>query len=593
MYNDLVRNVVIRKLKSKISKLYKPVFYALAVLLVVSIGYHIYFAKRIIPGVTLSGTKIGGLTYIRALEKVAKTERETDKTLRLGSSANSKVYQIKPEEIELEYDWNSGVSRAFEVGRTGNFFVDNKDKIAGLVKPLKLSARYSYNKDLLGGKIAEIRSEINIPSVSAKISLTTDDKVEVVPEVYGKNLDETKIYDAIRNCFDNLNFDQKSLEVEDDNPQFTKKDLDLVINAVQKLVGRQLELRSGDKKYLLGPDRLISLVRFTKQGDKVSAGLDKNELEKIRQEIALDINKLPMGQVVNVKNGKVEEFKIIQYGLEIDKEKFDADFKNLFRSDNQTSMEIPIKEIKTSKDGSEYGIFSLLGTGTSKFSGSAQPRITNLTLAARRTNGVLVAPGKEYSFNRSVGEISARTGYATAYIIAQGRTVLGEGGGVCQTSTTLFRAVLNAGLPITSRHPHAYRVSYYEIESPVGFDASVYQPSLDFKFKNDTPGYILVQSSADLATNTLEFKIYGTPDGRKVEISEPKLYNVYAPPATLYQDDPTLSKGIVKQVDFSAPGGTAEFSRKVTKGDEVLFEDKFKSVYQPWRAIFLVGTKTL
>jgi len=298
-----------------------------------------------------------------------------------------------------------------------------------------------------------------------------------------------------------------------------------------------------------------------------------------------------MGQVVSVKDGRVQEFKIIQEGLQVDEDKFNKDFKDLFKSTSKLSMEIPFEKIETSKDGSEYGIFSLLGTGVSKFTGSAQPRITNLTLAAQRTNGVLVAPGEEYSFNTAVGEISAKTGYALAYIISQGRTVLGEGGGVCQTSTTLFRAILNSGLPITSRHPHAYRVGYYEIDSPVGFDASVYQPSLDFKFKNDTPGYILIQSSADLAASTLEFRIYGTPDGRKVEISTPKLYNVASPPAALYQDDPTLAKGVVKQVDFSAPGGTAEFTRKVTMGNEVLFEETFKSVYRPWQAIFLVGTR--
>lgn len=574
-----------------ISKFYKPLFYAGVVVLLLSAVYHFYYAKKIIPGVELAGVKVGGLTYTQALKKVVQAESQTNKDLKLLTQ-DGKSYQIKSDDIELRYDWEAGALRAFEVGRTGNLFTDTKDKIAGLVKPLKLSAKYSYNKDLLGGKVAEIRSEVNIPSVSAKPALNAEGKLEIVPEVYGKSLDEDKIYNAIRACFDNLNFEQKSLEIESENPQLTKTDLEQVMEAAQKLVGRQVELKSGDKKYVLGPSELVKLTKFTKVGNKTQIGTDKSALEKLEQNVGLELNKLPMGEVISVgSDGRVQEFKIIQNGLEIDADKFERDFKKVFNDSSALLMEIPLKEIKTSKDGSEYGIFSLLGTGVSKFTGSAQPRITNLTLAAQRTSGVLVPPGKEYSFNGAVGEISARTGYAAAYIIAQGRTVLGEGGGVCQTSTTLFRAILNAGLPITSRHPHAYRVGYYEIGSPVGFDASVYQPSLDLKFKNDTPGYVLIQSSADLATNTLEFKIYGTPDGRKVEISEPKLYNVSAPPTTLYQDDPTLAKGVVKQIDFSAPGGTAEFTRKVTKGDEVLFEDTFRSIYQPWRAIFLVGTK--
>lgn len=570
-------------------KLYKPAFYVIASTLLISACYHLYFANKIIPGVTLAGIKIGGLNYTKALEKVVQQESQTKEELSLWAQ-NGKGYQIKAVDIGLKYDWEAGVTRAFEVGRTGNIFIDTKDKIAGLIKPLKLNAKYSYNKDLLGGKVAEIRSEVNIPSVSAKMALNTDGKLEIVPEVYGKSLDEGKLYSAIRTSFDALDFSKKSLEVEDSNPQFTKIDLEKVLNESQKLVAREITLKSGDKAYKLNPVDLLKLLKFSSKEGKTEVNLDKVELEKVAQTIALELNKLPLGQVVSVKDGRVQEFKIIQNGLEIDQEKFAGEFKKLFFGvDGKLSLEIPLKEIKISKNGSEYGIFSLLGTGVSKFTGSAQPRIANLTLAAQRTNGILVPPGKEYSFNQTVGEISGRTGYAIAYIISQGRTVLGEGGGVCQTSTTLFRAILNAGLPITSRHPHAYRVGYYEIESKVGFDASVYQPSLDLKFINDTPGYVLIQSSADLATNSLEFKIYGTPDGRKVEISEPALYNVSAPPASLYQNDPTLPKGIVKQVDFSAPGGTAEFTRKVTRGDAILFKDLFKSVYQPWRAIYLVG----
>ncbi len=558
-------------------------------MLVISSGYHLYFANRIVPGVELAGVNIGGLSAKQALEKVVQKDLQTEKTLKLWAQ-NGKVYQIQSNDIELKYDWEAGVARALEVGRTGNFIADSKDKLAGFIKPLKLNAKYNFNKDLLGGKVAEIRSEVNIPSVSAKIALSAEDKVEIVPEVYGKSLDEDKIYTAVRECLDSMQFDQKSLAVEDDNPQLTKQDLEQVLNESQKLVVRQIGLTSGDKKYTLGPQELIKLVKYSKTDNKTQIKVDKDALLKIRNELGQELNKLPLGQVVAVKDGRVTEFKIIQNGLEIDEEKFDTEFKKVFNTGG-LAMEIPLKEIKTSKDGSEYDIFSLLGSGVSKFTGSAQPRITNLTLAAQRLNGVLVPSGKEFSFNKTVGGISAKTGYATAYIISQGRTILGEGGGVCQTSTTLFRAVLNAGLPITSRHPHAYRVSYYEIESPAGFDASVYQPSLDFKFVNDTPGHILIQSSADLTTSTLEFKLYGTPDGRKVEMSEPKLYNVYASPAALYQDDPTLAKGVVKQVDFSAAGGTAEFSRKVTRGDKTLFEDFFKTVYQPWRAVFLVGTK--
>jgi vancomycin resistance protein YoaR len=128
------------------------------------------------------------------------------------------------------------------------------------------------------------------------------------------------------------------------------------------------------------------------------------------------------------------------------------------------------------------------------------------------------------------------------------------------------------------------------MDQPVGFDASIYQPSLDFSFKNDTPNYVLVQSSWNSESQNLYFKLYGTPDGRTVEITEPVVSNIVAPPEPHYQDDPTLPKGTVKQIDFEAWGASSRFSRTVSRGGEVIYEDTFSSTYQPWRAVYLVGT---
>jgi len=141
------------------------------------------------------------------------------------------------------------------------------------------------------------------------------------------------------------------------------------------------------------------------------------------------------------------------------------------------------------------------------------------------------------------------------------------------------------------RYPHAYRVKYYEYDSKPGIDASIFQPSLDLQFRNDTPNYVLIQSSADLNALTLNFKIYGTPDGRLVEMSEPVVTNQTPPPAPLYIDDPNLAKGAIVQVDYPAWGANVSFTRVVRRGGEKLFEDTFNSRYQAWRAIFMRGTK--
>ena len=214
----------------------------------------------------------------------------------------------------------------------------------------------------------------------------------------------------------------------------------------------------------------------------------------------------------------------------------------------------------------------------------------NVALTAAKLNGILLAPGETFSFNQTIGDVSAETGFQQAYIIKEGRTVLGDGGGVCQDSTTMFRAALDAGLEIVQRNAHAYRVSYYEQNSPAGIDATVYSPSPDFKFKNDTPAHILIQTTVNTGANYLKIEVYGTSDGRVSTISNARLWDQVPPPPALYQDDPSLPNGQVKQIDWEAWGAKAAFDWKVVRGSETLHEKTFYSNYRPWQAVYLRGT---
>jgi len=175
-----------------------------------------------------------------------------------------------------------------------------------------------------------------------------------------------------------------------------------------------------------------------------------------------------------------------------------------------------------------------------------------------------------------------------AYIIKEGRTVLGTGGGVCQVSTTVFRAAFNSGLEILERSAHAYRVHYYE--PPLGFDATVFDPSPDLVFKNDTASYILIWSSVDVPSTTLTFEFYGTADGRTTKMLGPFVSNETPPPAPLYQEDPSLPKGTTQQIDWPAWGADATLKREVHRNGEIIHHDTFTSHYKPWQAVYLVGT---
>ncbi len=310
--------------------------------------------------------------------------------------------------------------------------------------------------------------------------------------------------------------------------------------------------------------------------------------------------KEPKDALFEVKNGKVTGFRIEENGIALDIESAQKNIeKNISGISENTipsGFTINVQDgiIKPKillSEANDFGILEKIGEGVSNYRGSSAERIHNLSLAATKFHGVLIPPGEIFSYNKIVGDISVATGYKTAYVIKNGRTVLGDGGGVCQDSTTLFRAALNTGLPIVERKGHAYRVKYYENDRKPGFDATVYAPSVDFKFKNDTPAHILIQVNNNKSTQALSFTFYGKSDGRRVELSDAKVYDHTPAPAPLYEETPTLPRGVTKQVDWAAPGAKSQFTYKVYSASGEVLQDKvFYTSYRPWQAVFLVGT---
>lgn len=126
-------------------------------------------------------------------------------------------------------------------------------------------------------------------------------------------------------------------------------------------------------------------------------------------------------------------------------------------------------------------------------------RAVNIALAASRINGVVIQPGEDFSFNQTILPRTAANGYVEANVIVNKRYVLGTGGGICQVSSTLYAAMLTAGLPATERHPHSLDVGYI----PAGMDATISGNALDLKFTNIFAEPIQIQAAADQGTLTI------------------------------------------------------------------------------------------
>lgn len=412
----------------------------------------------------------------------------------------------------------------------------------------------------------------------------------------GKSRDEVKTY-----------FDNKNKSFAKTKFVFTINDTPIGTLSAQELHLGYNEDLLADQAYSVGRSQdVVANTSLVIQAYFYGANLPPsyqyldNTLDTFIKPTADSVKVEPIEALFTFENGRVVTFQPSSNGQEVDiptlKKRIASYLPSVIAAEtNQTIVvPIPIKKIEpklTTEKVNNMGIKELLASGTSLFQGSIESRIYNVSLGASRVNGVLVKPGDVFSFNEALGDVSAFTGYKQAYVIQNGRTVLGDGGGICQVSTTLFRAILNAGLPIVERHAHAYRVHYYEEDSPPGIDATIYVPGVDLKFKNDTDHYILIQNFVDPVNLRLTFMLYGTKDDRQVTIGEPVILSQTPPPTPLYQDDPSLPKGAVKQVDWEAWGANIYFTRDIVKNGVKLPTEKFVSNFRPWQAVYVRGTK--
>jgi vancomycin resistance protein YoaR len=212
-------------------------------------------------------------------------------------------------------------------------------------------------------------------------------------------------------------------------------------------------------------------------------------------------------------------------------------------------------------------------------------------------DGVLIAPGEEFSFNTQLGEVDAANGFVEGYAIIGNRTQLEWGGGVCQDSTTVFRAAFWAGLPITERHAHTFYISWYDRfglgpnGDGQGLDAAIFTGVQDLKFLNDTGNWLLMQATVDDAAQVLTVRLYGTKPNREVRLEGPFIDNVVpAPNQPVYIDDPARPSGTLYQSDVARSGRDIVVYRVVVENGVEVAREQFFTRFKAWPNIFVRGT---
>jgi vancomycin resistance protein YoaR len=296
----------------------------------------------------------------------------------------------------------------------------------------------------------------------------------------------------------------------------------------QVLDGAPYTVEAGDYELTLTRQMLAPWLTLTRtDADTLQVGLDDAALHSfLTTSIAPSVNRPARDAVFDVHGGRVQAFILAQDGQELDSEAATLALTDGIRAATQEPITLPVRTTApaiTNDSAESLGIKELLAVGETTFTGSPANRKHNIGVGARRYDGLLIAPGQEFSFNQFLGPVDAASGYKPELVIKPEGTVPEYGGGLCQVSTTAFQAAVKAGLTITQRRNHSYIVRYY---GAPGFDATIYPPSVDMKFVNDTPGHILVQT--EVVGDIIRFYYYGTSDGRKTTVDGPHTLSLNA-----------------------------------------------------------------
>jgi len=481
------------------------------------VALNIVNANKINQGLEIAGISVGGLSSKDVLDKFNLASQNLFKKDFKLIYKNS-IWTVDLKILGIEINTPETINSAYNLGHYKNNFLTNawwqfRSFFGYNIKPI-----WSINNDQLEKFLKENLFIIHQP---AKNSLLIYDKktenFNITPSKQGKVIDKDKLKKELASIINNFQVKDVELSIINDEPKIIESEAQKFIPQAKKLLeNAPISIIANQKQIdIIDKDNLLGLM------DPVPT-LNDEKIKNYLIFLSPLIGQEPVDAQLTVADGRATYFALSQEGVKLDIEKNINILKDgILSGQKEISLKtINVKPKISTEDIDNFGIISFLAKGVSNFSGSSANRITNIKIGAARFNGVLIKPNEEFSFDTLLGDVGPEQGYKPGLVIKKDKMVPEYGGGLCQVSTTAFRAAVYSGMEITERYPHAFPVKYY---NPQGFDATIYPPMPDLKFINNTPGYILIQTK--VVGNELIFEFYGTDDGRKVEIIGPEQYD--------------------------------------------------------------------
>ncbi len=583
-----------------------PLMLLLLVGAILGTAYYLFeqqFAGRIYPNISVRGVPVGNLTAEEAVDVL--TAHHADYLAHpITITYDQLTWTPTAAELGARLELEQAVQAAMQVGRSHPELLDNLRTVAAVWQHgLELPLHLTIDQPTMQAYFVARAAEVERPAVDAQFALQNSVPV-AVPAIAGRQalLNET-VYDTLV-AMQQMQPSTVTLRTRELLPYLSDGSVAEAQREVDRLLSEPITL-VGDygQTWTWGPERIAQLLQVQRVhrsdaiGDELVIRMDYSPLAGWLEEIAATSiygGSLPRvawngGSLVITRPG-APRWKVDTLAAEA------AIIAAL--EANERTIQLPYTQLPPAINESniaELGITTLLAVGRSDFTGSEAYRVTNIIAGMRLLDGVLIPPGSEFSFNQTVAAITPENGFVEGYVILNNRTQKEWGGGICQDSTTVFRAAFWAGLPFTERWGHSFYINWYDRygfgpygDGP-GMDATIFMGGPDLRFVNDTGGWLLMQTSVDPSSGLAEVYLYGRPNGRTVELIGPTITDRKpAPDQPVYIANPQLQPGERRQSDVARGGMTINFGRVIRTNGVEIRRDNFSTTFKPWPNIYEV-----
>lgn len=561
------------------------------------------FALRLYPNLSVRGVQIGGMRVNAAQNTLARAHQSflaNPVAIQYGEQS----WRPSAAELGLNLELTDALSTAYAFGR-GDTRMENVRTAAAIWEQgVDLPLSLTVDQAVMQAYLMEIAAAIDTPPQNADLRLDGPNII-VTPERWGTQVLVDEMLAEITAATQTLTPQSITLRTRTLEPTIRDTAVAPVVAELETLLAGSVVLSSSEAgcsrgcRWEWSPTQIarwISLERTSGQADQplYSVSVDYSAIRSALLPLAGTVRQEGTLPRVAWNNGALQITEPGANGIGLDANAALNQITAALAGAPRT-IELPLAAIPppvTESNLAALGIVGQVGAGVSSFANSEEYRITNIRAGARQMNGLLIPPGGSFSFNDNLGPVTAERGFAEGYAIINNRTQKEWGGGLCQVSTTVFRAAFWGGLPITERHEHSFRISWYEeLGEPPGLDAAIFTGVHDLRFVNDSPNWLLMESYVDLQRQRLSIALYGTPTNREVAMGHEILERTPAPTEPVYVDDPEAPPGSIRQSDTARGGLRVNVYRTITQGGAVIGQDTFFTEFKPWPDIFVRGPR--